>query len=90
MKVIYEKVIHHLIFIGVGFKKINICQMKFVVNVVAFIRSVTANINNTVTKINFHVLKDCYRISALINKIHIYSIPPVLIASMCNILYEFI
>ena len=36
MKVIFEKVIHDLIFIGVGFKKINICQMKFVVNVGCF------------------------------------------------------
>ena len=59
------------------------------------LRSVTSNINNTVTKINFHILKDFCKKSALINNIHIYSIPSHIysippIASMYNILYEYI
>ena len=53
--------------------------MKFVVNVGCFYklqRSITANVNNSVTKIKFHVLKDFYKNSTLLNKIQIYSTPP--------------
>ena len=49
------------------------------------LRSVTSNVNNTVTKINFHILKDFCKKSALINNIHIFSIPPI--ARMYNILF---